>query len=106
MVVNLTHENFEEEIINSKTPVIIDFWASWCGPCQMMKPVFEDLSLEYKGKLKFAKLDTEENELLTMKFGIMGIPTLIILKNSKEVGRIVGFNTKENLRQKINEILY
>ncbi|HKL23418.1 MAG TPA: thioredoxin [Candidatus Nanoarchaeia archaeon] len=104
-VKDLTLDNFEEEVINSELPIIIDFYADWCGPCQMMKPVFAGLSEEYEGKLKFMKLDTQSEEGLAMKFGIQGIPALVLLKDQKEIGRIVGFMGEDQLRGKIDEIL-
>ncbi|MBU1854248.1 MAG: thioredoxin, partial [Nanoarchaeota archaeon] len=89
-LVHLNQENFEKEIMKSELPVIVDFWAEWCGPCRMMGPVFEQLSSEYEKKLKFAKLNTEEQPELAGKFRIMGIPSLVITKDGKEVDRIVG----------------
>jgi thioredoxin 1 len=104
-LIHITKENFDKEIMKSKTPVIVDFWADWCGPCKMMSPVFEELSKDYTGKLKFAKLDTDKEQGVAEKFGISGIPTLIVLKNGKEVDRIVGFAPKPALKQKIDGIL-
>jgi thioredoxin 1 len=104
-VKNLTLSNFEEEIVNSELPIIIDFFADWCAPCQMMKPVFAKLSEEYEGKLKFMKLDTQSEEGLAIKFGIQGIPALVLIKDQKEIGRIVGFMGEDQLRMKIDEIL-
>ena len=104
-VKNLILNNYEEEVVKSNVPVIIDFYADWCGPCQMMKPVFEEVSKEFEGKLNFLKLDTQTEEGLAMKFEIQGIPSLLILKNEKEIGRIVGFMNSEMLKNKINEIL-
>ena len=105
---SLTHldsSNFDKEVKKSKTPVIIDFWAPWCGPCQMMGPTFEELSNEYGGKLKFAKLNTDEQSEIANQFGIQGIPSLSILNKGKEVDRIVGFAPKEVLKEKIDAIL-
>ena len=104
---NLIHiesiEQFNKE--TKDTNVIIDFWAEWCGPCRMMSPVFEQLSTEFKGKLKFAKVNTDELGEISQKYGIQGIPSLIVLKNGKEVDRIVGFAPKEMLKAKINSAL-
>lgn len=100
--IKLTKENFENEIKNSK--IIIDFWASWCGPCQMMGPVFEELSNNYDG-LKFGKISTEDEPELANRFNIMGIPCLIVLENGKEIDRITGFAPKEILKQKIDSII-
>jgi thioredoxin len=104
-VKNLTLSNYEEEIVKSDLPVIVDFYADWCGPCQMMKPVFEEVSGQFEGKLKFMKLDTQAEEGLAMKFGIQGIPSLVVMKDEKEIGRIVGFMNSDMLSNKINEIL-
>ena len=105
MVVELTLENYEKEVVNAKLPVIIDFFADWCSPCQMMKPVFEEVSQKFEGKLNFLKLDTQAEEGLAAKFNIQGIPSLLLLKDEKEIGRIVGFIDAESLENKINEIL-
>ncbi|MCK5630214.1 MAG: thioredoxin [Nanoarchaeota archaeon] len=103
--IKINKDNFQEEITNSQIPVIIDFWASWCGPCQMMGPVFEELSNDYEGKLKFAKISTEDDPELANQFQIQGIPCLIITKDGKEIDRITGFAPKDILKQKIDEIM-
>jgi thioredoxin 1 len=105
MVVHVTQETFDKEVLQSKTPVIIDFWASWCGPCQMMGPVFEELSKEYQGKLKFVKISTEEHPDLAGSFNIRGIPSLSIINGKEEVNRLVGYMPKDELKKKIDATL-
>lgn len=104
-VEHITPENFKEIVQDSKLPVLIDFWAPWCGPCQMMGPVFEELSGNYTEKLVFAKLNTEDHPELAGQFGIQGIPSLLFIKDGKEVSRIVGFAPKPMLQQKIDSAL-
>ncbi|MDA3837134.1 MAG: thioredoxin [Nanoarchaeota archaeon] len=105
MIKNLTVDNFEKEVVNSETPVIIDFFADWCGPCQMMKPTFEAVSQEYEGKLKFLKLDTQTESGLAMKFGVQGIPAFAVVNNGKEVARFVGYMGEDDFKSKINDAL-
>ena len=104
-MLELNGENFEQEVVKSEMPVIVDFWASWCGPCKMLTPVFEEVSKDYEGKLKFAKVSTEEFPNVAQQNNITGIPCLIIFKDGKEVDRIVGFNPAPALKQKIDAIL-
>ncbi len=103
--IQLNEENFEKEVLNSEIPVIIDFFADWCMPCKMMAPVFENLSEQYKGKLKFAKVNTDEHHGIAAEFGIQGIPALVIMSKNKEIGRIVGFASESVLKNKIDQIL-
>ncbi|RME52445.1 thioredoxin [Candidatus Woesearchaeota archaeon] len=98
-IVNLTAENYEQEVKNSDKPVIIDFWAPWCGPCKMMAPVFEKLSEEYAGKMKFAKCNVDEEQSLPQTFGVQGIPTLFIIKNGEPVAKSVGMRPEAELKQ-------
>lgn len=104
MVQELNEANFKSEI-NSATPIIIDFWASWCGPCKMMAPVFEELSKEYAGKLRFAKISTEDYPTVAEENNISGIPCLVVFKKGKEMNRIIGFVSQTQLKQKIDVIL-
>lgn len=105
MVEHLTAENFEGEVMNSDVPVVIDFYADWCGPCQMMAPVFESLSEQYGGKVKFLKLDTQAEGHLAAQFGVQSIPTLAVMRDGKVIGSSVGFMDEDSLKQKIDSIL-
>jgi thioredoxin 1 len=105
MVIELNENNFKKEVEESKIPVIIDFFADWCGPCQMMKPIFEKISKEYEGKLTFAKLNTEDMPEIAQKYEIQGIPCLVLTKKGREVDRVIGFMSENSLKDKINEII-
>ncbi|MFH1394272.1 MAG: thioredoxin [Candidatus Micrarchaeota archaeon] len=103
-VEHLTKEDYKD-VIESETPAIIDFWAAWCGPCQMMEPVFEEASKECQEKLRFAKVDVEKERELSAAFGISSIPTMVIVHRGKEVARFSGFMPKDALMEKINSTL-
>ncbi len=107
MILELTNDTFQTEVGQSKTPVLVDFWAVWCGPCKMLAPVLEELSKDasFLGKLKFTKLNTEDFSELAAEHQITGIPCLIIFRHGKEVDRIVGFAPKSVLKQKIEAVL-
>jgi thioredoxin 1 len=104
-MLQITKENFEKEVKQSDIPVILDFFAGWCGPCQMLAPVFEKVSKGYEGKIKFAKVDTEEQPDLASEFEVRSIPCLIVFKDGKESDRIVGFQGEEALKQKVDELI-
>jgi thioredoxin 1 len=96
-IVHVTDDSFDEEVINATGPVLVDFWATWCGPCKMIAPVLEELAGEYEGKLKIVKLDVDANPETAPKFNVKGIPTLIIYKNGNAEARKVGALSKSQL---------
>lgn len=97
MAIKITKENFETEVMNSSIPVVIDFWAEWCGPCKMLGPVISELADEYEGKVKVGKVNVDEEQELSMKFRIASIPTVIKIENGKISKSSIGFRTKEQL---------
>lgn len=103
--VEVTDTNFKNEVLDAKTPVLIDFWAAWCGPCKMIDPIVDELAREYAGKLKVGKVDVDNNQQISMQFGIRSIPTLLIFKNGKVVDQIVGAVPKRTLADKISKHL-
>lgn len=96
-----TDQNFEEEVIKSELPVLVDFWAVWCGPCKMIAPIVEQLAEELAGKVKVGKLDVDSNQETSIKYGIRGIPTLLIFKNGQVVDTIVGAVPKATILNKL-----
>ncbi|NLJ50053.1 MAG: thioredoxin [Candidatus Atribacteria bacterium] len=104
-IIELNKANFEVEVLQSTTPVLVDFWASWCMPCRMIAPVVEEIANDMNGKIKVGKLNTDDNGEIAARYGISAIPTLIIYKDGKEVDRIVGYVTKKAIETKINNIL-
>lgn len=95
--ITITEKNFEQEVINSTLPVLVDFWASWCGPCRMLAPVIEEIAEEYEKEIKVGKINVDEERALAMQFGIESIPTVLLFKAGKIVAKSVGFRTKEQL---------
>lgn len=103
--VELTDENFESTVNGTKGLVVVDFWASWCGPCMMMSPIFEQLAVKYKGRATLAKMNVDENREVPAKYGIYGIPTFVFFKEGKEVGRAVGAMGQKGLEAEIEKRL-
>jgi len=97
--------NFDAEVLKSNLPVLVDFWAPWCGPCKMVAPVVEAISNDFKGKLKVVKLNTDESSQIAAKYQIMGIPTLMFFSGGNMIDRITGYLAKDALAQKVNEVL-
>lgn len=101
-LMEFTDGNFEAEVKNSDQPVLIDFWAVWCGPCKMIAPIVEEIATEYDGKVKVGKLDVDNNQQVAMEFGIRSIPTILIFKGGQVVDQIVGAVPKDQITGKLN----
>ena len=103
--IEITDDTFTDEVVNSDTPVLVDFWAEWCGPCKMIAPIVEELAEEFDGKIKFTKLDVDSNPQSAMNFGIRGIPTLLIFDDGKPVDQVVGAVPKSVLKKRLEAAL-
>ena len=101
MALEFSDSNFEQEVLNSDTPVLVDFWAEWCGPCRMIGPVVEELATEYDGKAKIGKMNIDLNPGTPMKYGVRSIPTLLVFKNGEVVDKVVGAVPKTTLVDKL-----
>jgi thioredoxin 1 len=104
-VLEITDKNFEEEILNSDIPAMVDFWAEWCGPCKMVSPAVEELAQEYKGKIKIGSMDVDSNRQTPARFGIRNIPTLILFKGGEVSQTIVGAYPKSHIDEEIKKLL-
>jgi thioredoxin 1 len=100
-----TDANFNDEVLKSTQPVFVDFWAPWCGPCRVLSPIIDELSKEYEGKIKVAKINVDENNMLASQFGVMSIPTVKFFKNGKVIAEQVGAAPKEAIEQIIKKVL-
>ena len=101
----LTDDNFSDEVLNAKLPVLVDFWATWCGPCRMIAPIVEELSSEYEGKAKVCKLDVDTAQKTAAEFGIRSIPTLLIFKEGKVADQLIGAVPKQQITEKLDASL-
>ena len=101
----LTDSNFETEVLKSKQPVLVDFWAEWCGPCKMLSPVIDRLAVANQGKLVIGKMNVDENQNTPQQYGIQGIPTLLFFKNGQVVNQIVGFQSQDSIQEAIDEVV-
>lgn len=101
----VTDQNFQNEVLGSQTPVLVDFWAEWCGPCKMIAPIVDQIAQQYDGKLRVGKMDVDSYGEIPESFGIRGIPTLILFKGGKPVAQIVGYKTKPQLEDAIKSFI-
>ena len=104
-LIEITDDNFETEVINSDLPVLIDFWAVWCGPCKMIAPIVEELATEYDGKAKIGKLDVDSNQQTSIKYGVRSIPTLLLFKDGELKDTIIGAVPKTNIVEKLKALV-
>ena len=105
MIKVITPETFENEVIKSSEPVLVDFFATWCGPCKMVGPVLEKMSNDYEGRVKFAKLDIDTAESPAMKYNVFSVPSMLVFKNGEEAGRIVGALPPSEISKKLDEYI-
>ena len=105
MPADVTDATFEEEVLKSSTPVLVDFWAPWCGPCKSMLPVVEKVAEKYDGKVKIVKVNVDENSEIASKYGVMSIPTFLVIKDGEQVGNFVGVRTEEFISEELDKVV-
>jgi thioredoxin 1 len=101
----VTDNSFEQEVLKAPKPVLVDFWAPWCGPCRMVAPIVDELAEEYDGKVEFVKLNTDDNPNTAIKYGIRSIPTLLVFKDGQPVGQIIGARPKSDLKKRLDAVV-
>jgi len=101
----ITNDNFDKEVMQADTAVLVDFWAEWCGPCRMVNPILDDIASEYEGRIKMAKVKVDDNQPLAQKYGVMSIPTFIIFKKGEQADQFVGALPKESFVKRIEAVL-
>ena len=103
--ITINDSNFDQVVLQAKTPVLVDFWATWCAPCQMVAPIIDELAEEYNGRISFAKVDVDQNSKIATRYSIMSIPTLLIFKKGEPVSLLVGYKPKEELKRTLDAAL-
>jgi len=103
-IITLTAANFEQEVLQSPTPVLVDFWAEWCGPCKMIAPILDELASEYDGKVKVGKVNIDDHQVIATQYGIRAIPTLLIFKDGEVAEQVVGLRSKRDLKANIDKV--
>jgi|SRR5690349_7951666 len=103
-IVTLTQANFDAEVLKSANPILVDFWAEWCGPCKMLAPILDELATEYNGKIKIGKVNIDEHQELAAKFGIRSIPTLLLFKQGQVAEQLVGLRSKRDLKTSFDRV--
>jgi thioredoxin 1 len=104
-IMNIDDNNFQKTVLESQKPVLVDFWATWCGPCRMVAPIIDELSKEYLDKVDFGKINVDEAPKLASQYGVMSIPTLIVFKNGKPEQQVIGFKPKNELKSMLDKAL-
>jgi thioredoxin 1 len=102
-ILEVTDTNFDQDVLKSEKPVLVDFWAAWCGPCRALAPIVDELAHEYEGKVKVAKMDVDNNGATPMRYKVTGIPTLLVFKGGQVVEQLVGYRPKEAIQQALNK---